>query len=105
MLRIVDGPVRAGVSRRTWLHLGGLGLLGLSLPRVLRAEAVTAAARPPARSCVLFLLHGGPSQLDVWDLKPAAPPEIRGAFRPIVTSVPGVQITEHLPRLASAAQH
>src|SRR5262249_9242350 len=58
---------------------------------------------PVARSCVLFLLHGGPSQLDVWDLKPAAPVEVRGEFKPISTNVPGVQITEHLPRLAKMA--
>src|SRR5436190_683463 len=102
MLRIVAGPARAGVSRRQWLHLGGLGLLGLSLPRLLRADA-TPANRPAVRSCVLFLLHGGPSQLDIWDMKPAAPPEVRGAFRPIATTVPGMQITEHLPRLAQLA--
>ncbi len=104
MLRITDHPVNAGQDpgRRAWLQLGGLGLLGLSLPRLLWADA---AAVPPARarSCVLFLLHGGPSQLDVWDLKPEAPAEVRGEFRPIATSVPGVRITEHLPRLARTA--
>jgi hypothetical protein len=52
---------------------------------------------------VLFLLHGGPSQLDVWDMKPAAPEEVRGAFRPASTNVPGLQIVEHLPRLARTA--
>jgi hypothetical protein len=92
--------VREPLTRRRWLQLGGLGALGLSLPRLLRAEATR---RPAARSCVLFLLHGGPSQLDTWDMKPAAPAEIRGAFRPVATSVPGVQICEHLPRLARMA--
>ncbi len=72
-------------------------MLGLSLPRLLRADVQVA---PAARSCVLFLLHGGPSQLDIWDLKPAAPAEVRGEFKPIATSVPGIQIVEHLPRLA-----
>jgi len=96
MLHVLDHP-----TRRQWLQLGGLGLAGLSLPRLLAAESTS---RPPlARSCVLFLLHGGPSQLDTWDLKPAAPAEIRGAFRPIATSVPGVQVCEHLPRLARLA--
>ncbi len=90
------------LSRRDWLRVGGLGTLGLSLPRLLRADA-TSGPRPLARSCVLFLLHGGPSQLDVWDLKPAAPAEIRGEFKPISTNVPGIQITEHLPRLAKTA--
>jgi hypothetical protein len=90
------------MTRRHWLQLGGLGLLGVSLPRLLRAEAVARPA-PRARSCVLFLLHGGPSQLDLWDMKPAAPVEIRGEFQPIATSVPGVQIVEHLPLLARQA--
>jgi len=88
-------------TRRGWLRLG-VGALGLSLPRLLRADA--APGRPPAaRSCVLLLLHGGPSQLDTWDLKPSAPPEVRGAFRPIRTSVPGLHVCEHLPRLARVA--
>src|SRR5581483_1207057 len=97
-MRVVpDQPRRADVSRRAWLRLGGLGL-----PRLLRAEA-EAPARTPVRSCVLFLLHGGPSQLDTWDLKPAAPPEVRGEFQPIATNVPGVRVCEHLPRLARLA--
>ena len=103
MLRILDHPVPScpAWSRRAWLQLGGLGLLGLSLPQLLRAEA----ARSPAvsRSCVLFLLHGGPSQLDTWDLKPSAPAEVRGAFRPVATTVPGLHLVEHLPRLARLA--
>jgi hypothetical protein len=72
------------------------------LPRLLRAETSGRPA-PAARACVLFLLHGGPSQLDTWDMKPAAPAEIRGEFKPIATSVPGTQIVEHLPRLAAMA--
>src|SRR3954454_6200787 len=89
------------LSRRRCLRLGGLGMLGLSLPRLPRADA--ARPRPAAKSCVLFLLHGGPSQLDIWDLKPSAPAEVRGEFRPIATRVPGIRITEHLPRLAKLA--
>src|SRR5437879_1524482 len=100
MLLIPDMPLGPTLTRRRWLQLGGLGALGLSLPRLLEARERAA----PARSCVLFLLHGGPSQLDIWDMKPAAPPEVRGAFRPIATSVPGMQISEHLPRLAQMAQ-
>jgi hypothetical protein len=102
MLAILD-PTTRGLHRRAWLQLGGLGLLGLSLPRLLRAESPR--AQPLARSCVLFVLHGGPSQLDVWDLKPHAPAEVRGEFKPIATAVPGVQITEHLPLLAKLARH
>jgi hypothetical protein len=89
-------------TRRDWLLLGGLGAFGLSLPGLLRAEKSSRPA-PAARSCVLFLLHGGPSQLDTWDMKPAAPDKIRGEFKPIATSVPGMQICEHLPRLARRA--
>ena len=91
------------MNRREWLCLGSLGWLGLSLPG-LRGVAGAGRRTPAARSCVLLLLHGGPSQLDIWDMKPAAPAEVRGAFRPIATNVPGVQITEHLPRLAQMAQ-
>jgi hypothetical protein len=75
--------------------------MGLTLPDLLRAGEQGRAA--PNRSCVLFLLHGGPSQLDIWDMKPEAPEEIRGVFRPIGTSVPGLQITEMLPLLAQQA--
>src|SRR5207237_10885132 len=99
MLQILDpsAPAGASLTRRSWLRLGGLGLVGLSLPKLLRAES--ASGGRPARSCVLFLLHGGPSQLDVWDLKPEAPAEVRGEFKPVATGVPGMQFTEHLPRL------
>jgi hypothetical protein len=95
--------IRAGktLTRRHWLQLGGVSLLGLSLPHLLRAEGTRPA--PIARSCVLFVLHGGPSQLDLWDMKPAAPAEVRGEFHPIATSAPGMQICEHLPLLAEQA--
>jgi uncharacterized protein (DUF1501 family) len=89
-------------NRREWLRLGGLGALGLSLPALLKAEDAVPAART-GRSCVLFLLQGGPSQLDVWDMKPDAPEEVRGPFRPTATAAPGMRIVEHLPRLAQTA--
>src|SRR5260370_284865 len=56
-----------------------------------------------AKSCIFIYLFGGPSHIDIWDMKPAAPPEIRGEFKPIDTNVPGIRITEHLPRLARMA--
>src|SRR6266404_3446380 len=90
------------LTRRRWLQLGGLGSLGLTLPGLLQARERGSAK--PARSCVLFLLHGGPSQLDIWDMKPAAPTEVRGEFRPAATTVHGMQITEHLPLLARQAK-
>ena len=88
-----------GVSRRSFLRVGGLALGGLTLPSLLRAEAVSDR---PARhkSVIMVFLPGGPSHQDIWDLKPHAPVEIRGDFRPIQTVLPGVQISEHLPRLA-----
>jgi len=88
------------LSRRSWLRIGGLGWLGLSLPSLLKGGSI-AEIKSVAKSCVLFLLHGGPSQLDIWDMKPLAPAEVRGEFKPIATRVPGIRITEHLPRLAS----
>jgi hypothetical protein len=96
VLHIHDVPACEGLTRRRWLQVGGLGLLGLSLTGLLRGGE--SSRRPIARSCVLFVLHGGPSQLDVWDLKPAAPAEVRGECQPIATTVPGMHICEHLPR-------
>jgi hypothetical protein len=92
------------------LRAGAIGLGGLTLPELLRLEQ-TAAACPTtaaskkgkARSVILLFLSGGPSQLDMWDLKPEAPEEIRGTFRPIATNLPGMQISEHLPRTARLA--
>jgi hypothetical protein len=98
VLVIPDAPFGGKLTRRRWLQLGGLSTLGLSLPRLLRAQERGPAAQ--VRSCVLFLLHGGPSQLDIWDMKPTAPAEVRGEFQPISTRVPGLQITELLPLLA-----
>jgi hypothetical protein len=95
-----------GLTRREILRVGGLGLLGLSLPGLLRMEAAqasTPALRGRARSVIFLFLSGGPSQLDMWDLKPDAPEEIRGTFRPIATRVPGIAISEHLPRTAQVA--
>ena len=91
------------LSRREMLQVGGIGLLGLSLPGVLRAEqqAAVSASAATADACILVFLDGGPSHLDMWDMKPSAPAEIRGEFKPIATSVPGVQFGEHLPRLAT----
>jgi hypothetical protein len=84
------------------LQIGGASVLGLSLPRLLRAQAQARAVGQHASAdhLLVIFLNGGPSHLDMWDMKPAAPVEIRGEFRPIATTVPGVQLSEHLPRLA-----
>jgi hypothetical protein len=88
-----------GVSRRSFLQLGGLALGGLSLPQLLRAEA-SAGIRRSHKSIIMVFLAGGPPHQDMVDLKPDAPTEIRGEFKPIATNVPGIRIVEHLPRLA-----
>ena len=96
-----------GLSRREWLRVGGLSALGLSLPGVLRGSA--AAARPAsfgrAKSCIILFLSGGPPQHETFDPKPDAPMDIRGNFRPISTSVPGMQFCETLPHTAKVAHH
>jgi hypothetical protein len=85
--------------------VGGAGLFGLTLPRLLRADETRAGRAALADSCVLIFLNGGPSHLDTWDMKPAAPAEVRGEFRPIRSTVPGVPLCEHLPRLARRLHH
>src|SRR4051812_9439434 len=89
-----------GLTRRDFLHAGSLACLGLGLPAMQALEARGAVARDREMNCILLFLVGGPSQLDTWDMKPDAPEEIRGPFRPIATNVPGVQVSEIFPRLA-----
>ncbi|HJT33334.1 MAG TPA: DUF1501 domain-containing protein [Pirellulales bacterium] len=90
-------------TRRTALKLGALGLSGLTLSRLLRAEASDGALKPTARSCILLFQFGGPSHLDTFDPKPQAPAEIRGEFGVIATRNPQLVICEHLPKLAALA--
>lgn len=97
-------------SRRELLQVGAVGLLGLNLPDVLsyKARAQSAASRAPgfgrAESLIFLYLQGSPSHIDVWDPKPDAPVEYRGEFAPIATTVPGMILSETLPRLAQQAQ-
>ena len=91
---------RSELTRRQVLQVGTLGTLGLTLPGLLRAEIQQPLATAAADACILIFLNGGPSHLDMWDMKPQAPTGIRGEFNPIATSLPGVQFSEHLPRLA-----
>lgn len=100
-------PTRTdALSRRHWLQIGGIGALGLGLSDLLAAceNPSNDRRRPPlfghAKSCVVVFLFGGPGQQDLWDLKPNAPLERRGEFKPICTVTPGVQISDQLPRLA-----
>ena len=86
-------------SRRGFLRIGALGLGGLTLPGLLRAEAA-AGVRKSHKSVILIYLVGGPPHQDLFDLKPDAPKEVAGPWKPTATNVPGVQICEALPRLA-----
>ncbi|MCH2126760.1 MAG: DUF1501 domain-containing protein [Pirellulaceae bacterium] len=98
----IGGPgssVRSGMDRRGFLQIGSLGCGGLTLPQILRAED-QAGIKSPHKGIINILLPGGPTHLDTIDLKPHAPPEIRGEFLPIATSVPGFEICELMPRTA-----
>ncbi len=94
-----------GITRRQALRIGASGLLGgLTLPSLLEWQARAATAKPAkAQACIFIFLEGGPSHIDTWDLKPDAPAEIRGPFKPIRTNVPGTMIGEHLPLCARIA--
>lgn len=95
----------AGPSRRRVLHVGAAAM-GLSLTRLLQAQAAPATrGRAKASSVIILYLNGGPSQLDMFDMKPEAPEAIRGTFKPIPTTVSGIQVSEHLPQMARQAQH
>ncbi len=90
-------------SRRELLRVGSLGLLGLSWAGLLRGQAAAPSKSDGfgrAKRCILLFMWGGPAHQDTWDLKPDAPREFRGEFRPIPTAVPGIHICEHFPKLA-----
>ena len=106
VLRPRPTDLARGITRRRWLELS---LGGGALTATLACQAgrgTRAVGGPPgssgsrAKSRILIYLFGGPSHIDIWDMKPDAPDSIRGEFKPIATSVPGIRITEHLPRLA-----
>jgi hypothetical protein len=95
------------IARRTALQAGAVGMLGLGsnhLQGLLGAESVDGAPRKTAKSVIYIFLSGGLAQHESFDLKPDAPEEIRGSFKPTSTVVPGIQICEHLPGLAWAVK-
>jgi len=98
-------PVNPPLTRRDLLQVGSLGLMGLTIPKLLQSQALAAASglEPSADACVIIFLNGGPSHLDMWDMKPEASDGIRGEFKPIDSSLPGYQVCEHLPRMARHA--
>src|SRR5438132_4214677 len=95
---------RQELTRRRLLQVGGIGMLGLSLPEFLWARAPARGGRSARdKSCIFIVQYGGASHIDSWDPKPGAPEEMRGPFRPIATQVPGMHIGELQPRLARLA--
>src|SRR5262245_17989374 len=111
MLRLLGSSKRLcdGWTRRELLQAGGLGWFGLRLTDLLRLQQAQAAALTPrhsetgfgrAKACILLYLYGAPSQLETFDLKPDAPSDVRGNFKPIATSLTGVHVSEHLRRTA-----
>jgi hypothetical protein len=90
----------AAFSRRHLLKVGGLGLLGLSMPNLLAAEALKKGRRARAKSVIFLYQFGGPSHLDMFDMKPDAPEAVRGVHKPVSSKAVGIAISEHLPRLA-----
>jgi len=105
MIRIMarqSGEFCDGVSRRSFLQIGGLAAGGLALPDLLRAESASGVRRSH-KAVIMVFLPGGPSHQDMWDIKTDAPSEIRGEFSPIKTNVKGIQIGELFPKIASMA--
>jgi len=107
MLRVLGSTKRLcnGLTRRDLLQVGGLSLFGLGVSDALRLADVQ--ANPPvaksfgrAKACILLYLYGSPSQLETFDMKPNAPPEIRGEFKPIPSTIPGLPVCELLPNLS-----
>jgi len=99
----VASPVSSSLllTRRGLLHWGGIGVLGLGLPRLLQASAPVAGGRSgPERACIFIVQYGGASHIDSLDPRPDAPEAIRGPYKPIASRVPGVRLGELLPRLA-----
>jgi hypothetical protein len=101
MLTVLGGRERFcdGVSRRNFLKIGALAMGGITLRDILAAEA-EAGVRSSHKAVIMIYLPGGPSHQDTFDLKMDAPSDIRGEFKPIDTKVPGIQVSEHLPKIA-----
>src|SRR5476651_1308713 len=97
----------SSISRRRLLQAAGVGALNLAVPGMVAARVDGGQTRrqgPAEKSCIFILLCGGPSHLDTWDLKPDAPAEIRGPYKPIATTVPGMRISDLQPRLAEMSK-
>ncbi len=92
------------IHRRHFLQVGAIPLMGLGLPKLLASESGSSNS-PASMNIILVWLGGGPSTIDIWDLKPDARAEIRGEFKPVSTAAEGVEICEHLPQMAKQMDH
>ncbi len=88
------------IHRRSILRVGGAGMLGLTMPRLIRAAERTSSIKPRAKSVIFLFQWGGPSQLDTFDMKADAPETVRSPYRPIASTAPGIQVCELLPEMA-----
>ncbi len=94
------GDASDGLTRRALLRIGGLASMGLNLPSLLAAKPDTSSGTfGKAKRCLLLFMWGGPSHIDLFDMKPNAPSELRGPFNPVSTKVPGIRISELMPKL------
>src|SRR5262245_24710323 len=91
---------RTALGRRAVIKAGGLGLLGLAMPGLLRALDQPQKIKPRAKSVIFLFQWGGPSHLDMFDMKPDAPSGIRGPYKPIASAADGIQVSEKLPKTA-----
>ena len=106
MLKMLGSPRRCcdGITRRETLKAGALTAMGgFGLPQMMAAEAAGMVEGAKAKNVIFVFLLGGAATQDMYDLKPQAPSEIRGEFKPIPTTVPGIEVCEHLPKLAQLA--
>lgn len=92
-------------SRRAMLRIGGAGVLGLTMPKLMQAAESGTSFKPRAKSVIFLFQWGGPSQLDTFDMKPDAPSTIRSPYRPISSSADGIQVCELLPEMAKRMHH
>lgn len=99
----MPNPDKRGVTRRRLLQVGGIGALGLSLPRLLQARESQTSLRNSERSCIFIVQYGGCSHIDSFDPKPDAAEDVRGPYKAIASAVPGLRMGELLPRLATLA--
>src|SRR5688500_18474661 len=93
------------LSRRKLLQIGGTGILGLNVPGLLRAaQEQKGTIRARAKSVIFLFQWGGPSHVDMFDMKPGAPDDIRGPYKPIASSAPGIEVCEKLPEMAKRSE-